>query len=321
MDRNMKLLALVMAAVFFWTTGCSSTETTGSDDADDAADPAADDAAGDSGGEEDMGSDDEVDDLVEVVEDPDGDGDDWSTDVEIEPAPDAPDAGDMEEDEEDAEELPEEIAFTFAIIADPHVTGSGEHADRLAAAVAWINDNAEARMIEVVLVLGDICWGGGMELARGLLDELDMPYVPITGDNEVVGGYEEAFHDTFSDQYELLSTTLESWRQAEMPVWHPVAEQSSWLTNVAFEHQISRSNFVPLTVVKRQHDFDGIDGIERCPIESGVHCFCLFDRDDELVAIVTVWNTHRIFQLVLYQLDPQSVFQVVAEERNCHIQP
>ena len=245
----MKFFALCAAAAVVWTAGCSSSKTTGSNDAEEAADLPVEDGMGDAADDDDMGSDDQV----EVTDS--GDGEDCCPDIEIESVFDISDGDDIGEDEEDMAELPLEPLFTFAIMADSHVTGSGENADRLAAAVDWINDNAEERMIEVVLVLGDIGWGGGMDLSRGYLDELEVPYVPITGDNEVHAGDEELFEATFSDQYELLSTTFESWQRAAMPVWHPVADQDSWFTNMAFE--LHGVQFVGLDWAAR-----GVEGLE-----------------------------------------------------------
>lgn len=144
--------------------------------------------------------------------------------------------GDLDADDGDVEEPPVEPLFAFAIVTDTHVTGPGDPADRLSAAVAWLNAHTDEMQIEVVLVLGDIAWGGGLELARDLLDGLDVPYVPIIGDNEVVGGDEEAFLATFSEQYDLLADELSGWQAATAPVWDPEAERESWFTNLAFEH-------------------------------------------------------------------------------------
>ena len=174
---------------------------------------------------------------------------------------------DMDPDRDgDIPEGPLEPLFSFVVMADSHVTGSGESADRLTAAVTWINDHAVDHQIEVVLVLGDIAWGGGLELARGLLDELDPPYVPINGDNEIAAGSEEAFAATFSDQYDLLELTLDGWQRTDVPVWNPVIEGESWFANMAFD--IHGVQFVLLDLASRDesglasetgdlHDFDG----------------------------------------------------------------
>ena len=45
--------------------------------------------------------------------------------------------------------------FSFAIIADPHIAGPEDHEARLETAVTWINEQAESKDIQLVLVLGD----------------------------------------------------------------------------------------------------------------------------------------------------------------------
>jgi hypothetical protein len=223
-----KLMTLCAAAAVC-TAACSSSRTAGSDDADDDADLYFEDGTGDAA------LDRETDDRVDGSDD--ADGEDGHGDADVESVPDAPDADDVGPDDEDAAEPPMEPLFTFAIVADPHVTGSGENADRLAADVEWINTHAHERMIEVVLALGDLGWDDGLELSRQLLDELEVPYVPIIGDNEVQAGDEEAFEATFSQRYDLLATTFGGWQRAAAPVWNPEAGQESWFTNMAFDHR------------------------------------------------------------------------------------
>ena len=126
--------------------------------------------------------------------------------------------------------------FSFVVMADPHVTGAGDHADRLAAALAWVNSQAEARSIELVLVVGDIAWGAGLPLARELLDALAVPYVPIIGDNEVQTGDEQAFAETFGPVYDALAGRLDSFSRAPLPVAHP-AGVDAWLANSSFDHR------------------------------------------------------------------------------------
>ena len=130
-----------------------------------------------------------------------------------------------------------EELFAFAVIADPHIVSNPDNAARLQAAVAWVEDQAEARSIELVLVVGDIGWGPGLPSAKEMLDELSMPYLPIIGDNEVHAGSEEAYHTTFAPHFEVLSTTLDGWSKAEVPVWNPQIEQQSWLDNASFDHR------------------------------------------------------------------------------------
>lgn len=244
----LRLMTLCVAAAA-WAAACGSSGLAGTDDAGDTADLPPDDGNGDAALDEGSPDADDFDDTAGEEIAPDA-GDEATPD-----APDGEDAGPDLDDEEDAGEPPLVPLFAFAIVTDSHVTGSGANADRLAAAVAWINANAFARGIEVVLVLGDIGWDGGLGLSRTLLDGLEVPYVPVTGDNEVHADDEEAFATTFADRYALLSTAFAGWQQAAAPVWNPEAGQESWFTNVAFEHRGVR--FVGLDWAAR-----GVEGLE-----------------------------------------------------------
>jgi hypothetical protein len=266
---------LLLLALLFAPGGCgNSTESDGdAGDADLSAPEDADldediavDADHSADAETDIVRDSAVDTDMGGDADEDGEANrDADTDTEEDAERDGDADGDAEMDGE-GEELPMEPLFAFAVMADPHVNGSGANADRLTAAVAWINENTEEQGVEVVLILGDICWGGGMELARDILDELEAPYVPIIGDNEVHVGEAERFHTVFSDQYELLSATFEGWQQAAVPVWNPVTGEENWFTNMAFD--LRGIHFVGLDWAPRAgggiagemgeiHDFDG----------------------------------------------------------------
>lgn len=129
-----------------------------------------------------------------------------------------------------------EHAFSFAVIADPHIAGPVDHEDRLARAVDWINTEASDRDIQFALVLGDIGWGGHVDRSRELLDAFQIPWVPINGDNEVNVGEDQVYAEAFAPQYETLAGQLDDWRKAEMPVWDPVHEVDAWFQNLAFEH-------------------------------------------------------------------------------------
>jgi hypothetical protein len=134
-------------------------------------------------------------------------------------------------------EPPLEPLFSMAVITDTHITTSPENVERLTAAVDWIDDHAVERQIELVLVLGDIGWEGGLAEAKSLLDELDVPYVPIVGDNELHAGDDEAFHTTFTPQFTALGDRLDNWRHASVPVWDTEAEMDVWLQNLAFDYR------------------------------------------------------------------------------------
>lgn len=129
---------------------------------------------------------------------------------------------------------PLEPVFSFAVLADPHVTGEGENAERLRTAVAWLNAEAAARDIELVLIVGDIAWADGMPVARDAFDALTIPWVPVIGDNEVELGAEQAYHDTFADRYAALAGQLDGWRKADTPVANPQWDTTSWFQNAAF---------------------------------------------------------------------------------------
>ena len=125
-----------------------------------------------------------------------------------------------------------ERMLTFAILTDPHITSEGEHADRLRAAVAWLADEPE---VEVVLVLGDNAWGSGIELFPSLMEPLPVPWVPITGDNEIEAGDEEPAQIMREAQYAVLAGQLDHWSQAPAPVHNPELDGESWFSDVSFD--------------------------------------------------------------------------------------
>jgi len=159
-----------------------------------------------------------------------------------------------------------EFQFAMAVVADSHLGGSAEPAERLRAAVTWINDHRESRQIDIVPVLGDIGWGEGLVPAKEILDELAVPYVPVLGDNEVYFGDEERFNTVFANQYDLLADHFEDWRKSELPVWNPEHEKESHFQTFAFSHMgldfvvldwASRSSHVVLSEMAERHDFEG----------------------------------------------------------------
>jgi len=50
--------------------------------------------------------------------------------------------------------------FSFAVIADPHIDGNPGHKAKFAKAIEWIIDNRKSKDIELVIIVGDIAWGG-----------------------------------------------------------------------------------------------------------------------------------------------------------------
>jgi len=156
--------------------------------------------------------------------------------------------------------------FSFALIADPHIVEPSERDTRLLAAVDWINDAAEARSIELTLVLGDIGWGEGLANAEAHLAGLAMSYVPIMGDNEVHAGEEEAFGEVFTPQYAALEAQMDGFRRGEIGTYNPEWSQTSWFQNLSFDYRglrfvmldwISRDDDVFYGEMATLHDFEG----------------------------------------------------------------
>ena len=131
--------------------------------------------------------------------------------------------------------------MNFVVIADSHVTtASGENVDRLARAVAWINANAAEDDLSFALVLGDVAWGDGFPAAHAALDALDVPYVPINGDNEVQAEDDIAFDEAFADIYADLAATFPGWTM-DTPAWHdPVQDRDTRLHDLAFTYAGAR---------------------------------------------------------------------------------
>ena len=110
--------------------------------------------------------------------------------------------------------------FSFAILADPHITCNETKIDQINSAVNWIVSNKEATKIELVFVLGDIAWGAcGQErslvVAKRILDQLNeagILYVPVIGDNEVQTTSTKEFYSTFEPQYKKLAELFPQFR-------------------------------------------------------------------------------------------------------------
>jgi hypothetical protein len=127
--------------------------------------------------------------------------------------------------------------FSFVVIADPHIAGPEDHETRLQTVVSWINEQAESRDLQLVLVLGDIGWGEGLPTSLDLLGALEIPWVPIIGDNVIINGEDAVFAETFADQYADLAQTLDAWERSSLPVWDPNYEVEAYLQNMRFEHE------------------------------------------------------------------------------------
>ncbi|MCB9761159.1 MAG: hypothetical protein H6739_15065 [Alphaproteobacteria bacterium] len=144
---------------------------------------------------------------------------------------------DPEDSAEDTQPPPPmEHLYSFAILADPHITANLDPQERLAAAVSWINENAADRGIELVWVVGDIGWGDGLPISRSLLDALEVPYVPVIGDNEIHFGDEQTFDDVFGPQFDTLAGSLDDWQRGAVEVFNPEHDRLSWFYNFSFTY-------------------------------------------------------------------------------------
>jgi hypothetical protein len=129
--------------------------------------------------------------------------------------------------------------FSFAIVADPHLTGSSDQKAKLKTAIDWIIGNKNAEDIELTFFVGDIAWGGSkadrnLKAGKEMLDRLSaagIVYVPIIGDNQIQWGSEREFAKTFDGQYRCLSRILPNWGKAPTPV------DGKYLQNFSFDYK------------------------------------------------------------------------------------
>ncbi len=160
--------------------------------------------------------------------------------------------------------------FAFAILTDTHVgegvldhgspgfddAGAGGEdgpAERLAEAVAKINTAAGEHDIRVVMALGDFTDSAErseMVRARELLDDLDVPYVPLIGNHdmwpyawtdaetfvEAEGPTGDAlFEEVFADHFAALEGELPGFVRAPTPSIDPTTGQERHFVNLAFD--------------------------------------------------------------------------------------
>lgn len=169
--------------------------------------------------------------------------------------------------------------FSFAVIADPHISGNPDHKAKFEKAIDWIISNKESKNIELTFVLGDIAWGGtksnrNLAVAKKILDRLSengITYIPIIGDNEIQYGSENEFQEVFMPHFNILSEKLDNWKKASAPV------AGMYLQNFSFDYK--DCHFVCPDFISRKagsdggelHDFTGgswpwfKNDIERCP--------------------------------------------------------
>ena len=159
-----------------------------------------------------------------------------------------------------------EFLFSFVTVADPHITSSSDRDDRLVEFVDWVNDNDEALGVAFVVVLGDIGWNEGLYSSAAMLDALDVPYMPVMGDNEVAAGQESLFYTAFTAAFDRLESSFQDFTRTTGSVWDPVLEQDLHLINFAFTHLgirfvamdwASRDSDAIISEMGDLHDFDG----------------------------------------------------------------
>lgn len=119
-----------------------------------------------------------------------------------------------------ADSAPEEMEFrfSFVVLADPHISSTLDHETRLQTAVDWINASAADRQIELVMVVGDIGWGAGLQTSADMLADLNPTWVPIIGDNEIATGDEARFQEVFAPQYAVLADTFPDYQRGQIEV-------------------------------------------------------------------------------------------------------
>jgi hypothetical protein len=169
--------------------------------------------------------------------------------------------------------------FSFAVVADPHISGNPDNKAKFEKAIDWIISNKKSKNIKLTFVLGDIAWSGtknnrNLAVAKKILDRLKgtgITYIPVIGDNEVQYGCEKEFHEIFRSHFNTLSGTLDNWSKTSTPV------AGMYLQNFSFDYK--SCHFVCPDFNSRKaggqggelHDFAGgswpwfKDNIKRCP--------------------------------------------------------
>ncbi|MCY6369351.1 metallophosphoesterase family protein [Clostridium ganghwense] len=160
--------------------------------------------------------------------------------------------------------------FTFAHITDIHMGRDiddygtegyddeapegdvGVAAQNLRDTVNWINENYESKGIEFVIITGDISDSAEKSefvKAKEILDTLEIPYVPLTGNHDIwpytsndeapeaVG--EQYFMEVFEDTFDSLSTHFEEWDDGTRltKTWNPEQNCYNYFQNFAFNYK------------------------------------------------------------------------------------
>lgn len=149
----------------------------------------------------------------------------------------SPDTSDDVVDTEVGPQTPDGKVFSFAIVADPHVANDSPaegNGLRQQVALDWIEDEADDRGIEFVLVVGDVAWGKGLDWVPEVYADFPLPIVPIIGDNELKND-EERFWNEFQEVWDGNADDLDDFELADAPVDYPDARTGkAWFTNLAF---------------------------------------------------------------------------------------
>lgn len=132
----------------------------------------------------------------------------------------------------------------------PPAGDAGEPAERLRAAVDWINANYQAKNIKFVLLSGDLTDSGEkseFEKLKAIMADCRIPYVPVMGNHDawpyVRYQYESHKADgdsminaIFADVYDSCKRFFPVWDDGTRltPVWNPETNDHSYLQNFYF---------------------------------------------------------------------------------------
>ncbi|MBN2168681.1 MAG: metallophosphoesterase [Actinobacteria bacterium] len=148
----------------------------------------------------------------------------------------------------------------------PETGNEGTTAGKLREAVNWVNENREEHAIEFAVITGDLTDSAEKSeflKAKEILDELEVPYVPIIGNHDIwpysmgelkfeerssIPNGDSYFRDTFSDYLDGLrdSGFFQNWNDGtrNIPIWNGEADTVkgydkgcwSYFTNYAFDY-------------------------------------------------------------------------------------
>lgn len=165
-----------------------------------------------------------------------------------------------------------EYQFTFVHMSDTHI-GEGDSdygtpgylndtmpegdvgrpAIRLRRAIKWINNNRLEHNIKFVIITGDITDSGErseFEKAKEILDDLEVPYLPILGNHDVwpyVSYQNEApyaygdsvMNEVFKETFERCSQFFDDWDDGFRltRVYSPESQQEHYFHNYSFSYE------------------------------------------------------------------------------------